>query len=116
MEKIVVTLLMLGLCTALIQAAVTVNSVVVAQRPGTKLVDISYNVSGGGYYTTAIVSLSVLSNGTHTVNTTNVTGDIGPVPVGSNKSIVWDAGADWNGIVAQDIFFRVTAEGDATAY
>ncbi len=85
-------------------AEVTVTNVLVAQRPGTKLVDISYDVFSSDN-NTVIVSLSV-SNGAIAVACPSVSGDIGVVASGAGKAIVWDGGADWDGNVA---WFNCTA-------
>jgi len=77
-------------------AEVTISNLVVAQRPGTKLMDITYDVSST---TTDKVWISLtVSNGAAAVDAINLTGDIGwPVATGTNKSIVWNGGTDWNG-------------------
>ncbi len=70
-----------------------------SQREGTKLVDISYDLSSTDA-DTAMVSL-VVSNGSSVVACPSVTGDVGVgVAVGPNKLMVWDTGADWNGQAA----------------
>ena len=75
-------------------AEVTVANLAVAQRPGTKLVDITYDltVSVG---TNATISLAVTNAGVK-VNIPSVSGDIGLVSPGAGKRIVWNMGADWN--------------------
>ena len=86
----------------------SITNVVAAQRPGTKLVDITYDVSST---TTNQVWVSLtVSNGASTVNATNLTGHIGwPVATGTGRSIVWNMGTDWNGNVASDVVFTVNA-------
>jgi len=80
-------------------AEITVTNLVVVQREGTKLVDISYNVSCDT--TNEVwVTLSV-SNGTESVDVSSVTGDVGgDVSTGTTKTMVWDMGSDWNGNVS----------------
>lgn len=83
-------------------AEVTVTNVVVAQRPGTKVVDITYDA-----YTTVPNSLRVLvlikSKG-KIVNASRFSGDVGTnVSAGENRAIVWDAGRDWNGKFEEDL-------------
>lgn len=97
-----------------IQAAVTVGNLVVAQRPETKRVDITYDVSND---MTNLVSVAlVVSNGMQRVNTTSLTGDVGAgVSIGTGKTIVWDAGADWSGNIATLNFF-VSVDDIAGAY
>lgn len=76
-----------------------VENVNAAQRPGTTLVDISYDVFSTK--TNAVeVSLAVL-NGTQTVNAATASGAVGSgVAAGTGNSIVWDAGMDWNSNLA----------------
>lgn len=73
-----------------------VETVMAAQRPGTKLVDIAYDLQSTTLGN-ADVSLSVFSE-TNAVNIATVSGDVGSeVAVGTGKTIVWNAGSDWNG-------------------
>jgi len=84
-----------------------------SQRPGTKLVDIAYDLFAPGFLTAA-VSLQISSDGgaTWTVPAVTTSGDIGPsVAPGAGKAIVWDAGADWPGGYSGQIRFRVVADG-----
>ena len=87
-----------------------VTNVWAVQKPGTKLVEISYDVSGG---TPPIyVSLQVSSNGgtTFAVPAAALSGDLGAnVSQGRNKHIVWNAGTDWNNQLSNTMRFRVTA-------
>ncbi len=80
-------------------AEVTISNLAVAQRPGTKLMDITYDVSSTT--TNQVWVTLTVSNGASVVNATNLTGHIGwPVATGTGKSIVWNGGADWNGNAA----------------
>ena len=94
-----------------VQAEVTVSNLVVAQRPGTKLVDIGYDMSGT---TTNIVRVSlVVSNGASEVSAVSLTGDVGfDVPVSEDKSIVWDGGADWDGSFSSNMVFMVRVDDE----
>jgi hypothetical protein len=84
----------------------------VSQRPGTKLMDITYDVSSTA--TNAVTVSLAVSNGTEAVSATTLAGDVGPgVPTGAGKAIVWDAGADWNGNVAPLTYAVTVAEGAA---
>jgi hypothetical protein len=98
MKKICLITL-IALFAGFASAEVTITNVVVAQRPGTKLVDITYDVSST--VTNQVwVSLTV-SNGAVAVNATNLTGSVGiGVPAGTGKAMVWNAGSDWNGNLA----------------
>lgn len=83
-----------------VQADVTLTNVSVTQRPGTKLLDITYDVSSSTENRVS-VSLSV-SNGTEAVACPSVTGDIGEnIPTGTGNAVVWDMGTDWNGATAE---------------
>ena len=72
-----------------------VENVVVAQRPGTKLVDIFYDVYSKE---TGIVDVALsVSNAIGAISVYSVSGDVGSVsPVGSVKTVTWDAGTDWD--------------------
>ena len=73
MKKWIITGLV-GLCGLSAWAEVTVTNLVVAQREGTKLVDISYDVFST--QPNVIVSLEV-KNGAVNINASNLTGDVG---------------------------------------
>lgn len=73
---------------------VTVTNVRGEQRPGSKLVDIYYDLNSpdGGTYTVEVV----LEGDTAAVQAISLTGDIGKgVKPGQNRHVVWDAGVDW---------------------
>jgi len=99
MMKKLILMGMVGLCFLSAWAEITVTNLVVVQREGTKLVDISYDVSSTE--TNVVTVLLMVSNGTVAVSALSVSGDIGEGVVrGMGKGMVWDAGADWNGNVA----------------
>jgi len=107
---------LLALCALLIAeqavAAPVVSNPSAAQRVGTKLVDVSYDLAAPGFPTVA-VSLEISSDGgaTWTVPATSVSGAIGSsVAPGTGKIIVWDAGADWPRSYSTQMRFRVTAD------
>jgi sulfatase modifying factor 1 len=78
--------------TAAVQADPVFSNVTIAQREGTKLVDITYDLSGATPAST--VTLSVSHQGT-ALAATSVTGAVGVgIADGSGQTIVWDAGAD----------------------
>ena len=90
------------------QSEVTVTNVAVAQRPGTKLVDIYYDVSDSDG--DAVAVFVNIKNGATVVNAPNLSGELGTgLPTGTNKHIVWDAGADWDGKAAT-LTYTVTAD------
>ncbi len=99
-------------CAGSAMAAPSVSNISVAQRAGTKLVDISYDLAAPGFATVA-VKMEASSDGgsTWTVPVQSVSGDVGAtVPVGAGKALVWDAGVDWSGNTSNQMRFRVTAD------
>ena len=85
-----------------------VSNVKAAQRPGTQLMDITYDVSSAETNTVP-VALSV-KDGPTVVSVTSVTGDVGAgVETGTSKSIVWNMGVDWKGKVSSGVVFIVTS-------
>ncbi|MCX6872917.1 MAG: SUMF1/EgtB/PvdO family nonheme iron enzyme [Verrucomicrobia bacterium] len=103
-------LALLLLPTAARAADPVVSNLSAAQRAGTKLVDITYNVTADT--PTVIVSLEISSDGgtTFSVPANTVSGAIGTgVGTGTGKTITWDAGADWSGQYSTQMRFKVTA-------
>lgn len=102
----------LGLSVQFAAAAPVVSNVSAIQRAGTKLVDISYDVTGAGDVTVSVV----ISNATGAVNASSFSGDIGQnIATGSGKAIVWDGEADQNGQALTGLQVYITAsEGDTT--
>ena len=75
-----------------------------AQRPGTKYVDVTYDivsdVSNG-----APISLAIAHGGSP-VPTNGITGAYGAnILPGNGKSIAWNAGTNWNGNIAELTFY-----------
>ncbi len=103
---IIGSLLMVGVVT--IQAAVTVSNLNVAQREGSKLVDIFYDIASDA---TNVVTISVaITNGAAGVNAGSLSGDVGAgIATGSLKQIIWDSGADWAENIAP-LAFTVSAD------
>jgi len=87
---------------------VAITNLVAAQVPGTKTVEITYDVSSTE--TNAVTVSLVISNGTSVVDCPSVTGDVGAgVALGTGKSMVWDVGADANGLFSSTISYALTA-------
>jgi sulfatase modifying factor 1 len=107
-------ILLLGI-TAL-QAAPVVNNIAASQRPGTKLVDITYDLVAVGWSGVAVsLQVSSDSGATWTVPVVTVSGAIGAnVAPGTGKAIVWDAGTDWPRSYSTQMRFRVTADDGVT--
>lgn len=95
-------------------ATPVVSNISVAQRSGTKLVDIYYDVTGGNALTTWI---NVSGNGgvTWTIPASSVSGAVGSgITPGAGKHIVWNAGQDWNGQWVPNCKVRVFANDGTT--
>lgn len=91
-------------------ASPVVSNVTAVQRAGTKLVDITYDVTADT--PTVIVSLEISSNGgtTFSVPAAAISGAVGErVPVGTGRAITWNAGADWSQQYSELVLFKVTA-------
>jgi hypothetical protein len=74
-------------------------------------VDISYDLSS--LTPTVKVTLEISSDGglTYSVPVNSTTGAIGnSVTVGSGKTIVWNAGDDWDGNFSNQMRFRLIAD------
>ena len=95
---VLVGIALLWLASVVTAGTVTVSNLMVAQRPGTKLVDINYDLSVAAW-TNARIGL-VVSNAGVQVSTPSLTGDLGLVNPGAGKAIIWDMGADWSGNLA----------------
>ena len=95
-----------------------VSNVRAAQREGTKLVDIHYDVADADSATLSVtVSVSVDGGATWDLNATHFSGDGYGTSVtpGADRAIVWDAAADWNGEYSTQVKFRITATDSATS-
>jgi formylglycine-generating enzyme required for sulfatase activity len=97
-------------------AAPVVSNISAAQRPNSRLVDITYDVTAD--FPTVSVSLQVSSDGgsTFAVPATTLSGAIGAgVATGTAKTITWDAGADWSGQYSTQMRFKVIADDGNSA-
>jgi len=88
-----------------------VSNVRAAQRPGTKLVDIYYNLTDPDSSAVSVnIQVSQDGGATWTVPAMSFTGAVGGgVTPGMNKSVVWDAGRDWDGQFTTACRARVVA-------
>lgn len=92
-----------------VHAAVTVSNVSASQRPGTKLIDITYDVASE--VASKVTTSLVVSNGTAAVSALSLTGAIGTgVATGIGKRVIWNMGADWNGNLSENLRVSVTAD------
>ena len=88
-----------------------VSNLTAAQRPGTKLVDITYDVTADT--PTVRVTLEISSDGGATYNlpVTAVSGAVGDsVALGTGRTITWNAEVDWNENFTPQTRFRVVAD------
>jgi len=88
-----------------------VSNISAVQRAGTKLVDITYDVTANT--STVSVGLAISSDRgvTYSVPASTVSGAIGlGVARGTGKVITWNAGVDWNKQYSTAMRFKVTAD------
>lgn len=91
--------------------APVVSNLTASQREGTKLVDISYDVTAVTPTVTTSLRISSDSGATFEVPAVTLTGDIGAdVTIGTGKTITWDAGSDWDEQFSETMRFEVTAD------
>jgi formylglycine-generating enzyme required for sulfatase activity len=95
----------------LFAALPVVSNVTSSQRAGTKLVDITYNVADAdGDALKVRVEISDNNGTTYNVPAFTFTGAIGDnVIPGNGKTIVWDAGKDWDGEYSAQMRVKVIA-------
>jgi len=89
-------------------AVPSVTNVVMTQRANSRIVDISYELTGEA----AIVTLGIETNGIALPDSavTRLSGDVCKVvELGAGKAIVWNAGADWPENLTQAAKAKVTA-------
>lgn len=91
--------------------APTVSAVTASQQAGTKLVNISYDLADPDSSLLSIyVQVSADAGATWNVPVNSLGGAAGgDVTPGTSKSIVWDAGADWDGQYTTQCRVRVLA-------
>ena len=106
-----------GLCGADAGAAPpVVTNVRAAQRAGTELVDIYYDVAADVPPLTAAVQVSADGGATFAVNAVSLTGAVGGgLQPGSNRHVVWNAGADWNGQFSSQVRLNVIVSDSNSA-
>lgn len=94
-----------------------VSNIRAAQRTGTHLVDIYYNVSDAEGNSPVKVYVAVSANGgvNYNVPVFTLTGAVGPgVTLGNDRLIVWNAGTDWPGQFNSQCKVKIIAD-DGTA-
>jgi len=107
-------LLSLIACACLQAAGPTVSNVRSAQRPGTQLVDVDYDLADpDSPILTVSVAVSTNGGASYTLPATSFTGALGvSVTPGANKRITWNAGQDWPNKFSANVRFSVTASDD----
>ncbi len=105
-----------GLAGVAQAAQPVVSNVSASQRPGTKLVDIYYNLTdASGHACTVWINVSGDGGATWNIPGSSVSGNVGPgVSPGSGRHIVWNAGQDWNGQLVPNCKVRVFANDGTT--
>lgn len=111
-NRIVLLLSVLGLVSApRLAAAPVVSSVRAAQRAGTYLVDVYYNLASAVSPLTVLVAVSADGGANYNVPAFTFSGAVGAgVAPGTDLHIVWNAGADWGGQFTTACCVRVTAD------
>ena len=89
-----------------------VSNVHAAQRPGTKLVDITYDLADSDSNSLTVgVEISGDGGQTFAIPAATLSGDVGPdISPGLGRAIVWNAGSDWAGHYVPGAQVRVTAD------
>jgi hypothetical protein len=110
MVKLVAMTFVIALCAVISYAefAAEVSGVTMTQVANTRIVNIGYNLANEA----AIITLAIETNGVPIPDSAvrNLSGDVCKVvEAGLNKSIVWNAGADWPEHSVTDARARVTA-------
>lgn len=105
------TIMVLGLVTSQLYSAIpVVTNVTASQRPDTKLVDISYELTDAdGDLCNVRIEMSDNGGGNYNVPIISISGAIGKDVTPGQKIATWDAGIDWNGKFSDQMKVRVTA-------
>ena len=92
-------------------AAPAVSIISAAQRSGTQLVDITYDVTADTPTVFVTLAISSDNGATFSVPTTTLSGSVGGgVATGTGKGITWNAGADWSKQYTTTMCFKLTAD------
>jgi formylglycine-generating enzyme required for sulfatase activity len=99
------------ICSIAQAADPVVTNIAALQRVGTKLVDISYNVTADTPTVQIYLQISNDGGQTFTVPAASTSGAVGAaIPIGNSKTITWNAGVDWNGRSSSQLRFKVIAD------
>jgi formylglycine-generating enzyme required for sulfatase activity len=93
-----------------------VSNVRIAQRAGTKLVEIGYDLAAAEPVGIGM-RLSADNGVSWAVPSASLSGDLGAgISAGVGKAVVWDGGADWNGQHTAQLRVEITATATAPVY
>ena len=100
-----------ALTSCLLAADPVVSNISAVQRAGTKLVDITYDVTADTPTVQIYLEISNDGGQTFTVPAVNTSGALGAgIATGIGKVITWYAGVDWNGRPSSQLRFKVVAD------
>jgi uncharacterized delta-60 repeat protein len=92
-----------------------IRNLTATQRPGTKLVDLSYDLSAPGFAGVVVrLQVSSDSGASWSVPVNTVTGANVSVAPGAGRTIVWDAGTDWPLGFSTQMRYRLIADDGVT--
>jgi len=92
-----------------------IRNLTATQRPGTKLVDLSYDLSAPGFAGVVVrLQVSSDSGASWSVPVNTVTGANVSVAPGTGRTIVWDAGTDWPLGFSTQMRYRLIADDGVT--
>jgi formylglycine-generating enzyme required for sulfatase activity len=101
--------LMLAVTTA--YAAPVVSNVRAAQRAGTQLVDVSYDLASPSNALTVSISVSTNGGASYDLPATSLTGAVGAgIAPGTGQKITWNAGQDWPTNFSANVRLSLTAD------
>lgn len=108
--------LFLGFFAVASAAPPVVSNIRASQRPGTKLVDVYYDLSDAdGDLQLIQMAASSDAGLTYSIPCTSLTGQAGAgIAPGANRKITWNVGMDWNGNWVSQCRVRVTAHDGTT--
>ena len=100
-----------ALTSCLLAADPVVSNISAVQRAGTKLVDITYDVTAETPTVRISLEISNDAGQTFTVPSVTTSGAVGSgIATGTGKVITWNAGVDWNGRPSSQLRFKVVAD------
>lgn len=112
----VAPLCLLSLATALSAAPPVITNISASQRPGTKLIDVTYTIADPDSASLTVqAEFSANSGVTYDLPARSLSGAVGAgVAPGSNRVLTWNAGNDWNGNWSDTCKVRLWAHDGST--